>query len=136
MGVNPPNSKIDPPVVVSDNVWPVAQYETCLTSGVEEAYRSLVPTSLLALPDYLLPASVTVSAGTASLKIRSSGTVSNSVWFAPAGTTTFSAGANATQAAGDATSIAVPATAGNYKLFVVDSQGKKLGESAALLRVK
>ena len=35
-----------------------------------------------------------------------------------------------TKAAGDATSIAVPTTAGSYKLFVVDSQGKKLGESA------
>jgi hypothetical protein len=40
-----------------------------------------------------------------------------------------------TKAAGDATTIAVPTTAGNYKLFVVDSQGKKSGESTALLRV-
>ena len=40
-----------------------------------------------------------------------------------------------TKAVGDAPSIAVPTTAGSYKLFVVDSQGKKLGESAALLRV-
>ena len=41
-----------------------------------------------------------------------------------------------TKAAGDATTIAVPTSAGSYKLFVVDSQGSKLGESAALLRVK
>jgi hypothetical protein len=41
-----------------------------------------------------------------------------------------------TRAAGDASSIAVPSTAGTYKLSVVDSQGKKLGESVALLRVK
>jgi hypothetical protein len=45
------------------------------------------------------------------------------------------AGAAMTRAAGDATSIAVPATAGTYRLFVVDSQGTTLGESAALLRV-
>jgi hypothetical protein len=40
-----------------------------------------------------------------------------------------------TKAAGDATSIAVPSTAGTYKLSVVDSQGKKVGEPSALLRV-
>jgi hypothetical protein len=40
-----------------------------------------------------------------------------------------------TKAAGDATSIAVPATAGTYKLSMVNAQGKTLGESAALLRV-
>jgi len=58
------------------------------------------------------------------------------VWFAPAGTTTFAEGATMTKAAGDATSIAVPTTAGSYKVSVVDSQGKKLGESASLLRVQ
>ena len=40
-----------------------------------------------------------------------------------------------TKAAGDATSIAVPANAGTYKLHIVDAQGNKIGESAALLRV-
>jgi hypothetical protein len=40
-----------------------------------------------------------------------------------------------TKAAGTSTPIPVPSTAGAYKLFVVDSQGKKIGESAALLRV-
>jgi hypothetical protein len=41
-----------------------------------------------------------------------------------------------TRAAGEATSIGVPANAGTYKLFIVDSQGSKAGESAALLRVR
>jgi hypothetical protein len=57
------------------------------------------------------------------------------VWFAPAGTTSFVAGATMTKASGTATSIAVPANAGTYKLHVVDAQGSKVGESAALLRV-
>ncbi|HEU5073302.1 MAG TPA: hypothetical protein VFU02_04000, partial [Polyangiaceae bacterium] len=69
------------------------------------------------------------------LDIRSSGDPSNAVWFAPADSTTFVEGDNMTQAAGDATTIPVPAAAGTYKLFVVDSAGQKLGESAALLRV-
>ena len=41
-----------------------------------------------------------------------------------------------TQANGDATDIAVPSSAGTYKLSVVDSTGNKLGESAAQVRVK
>ena len=40
-----------------------------------------------------------------------------------------------TKAAGTATSLAVPTSAGTYKLHVVDAQGTKLGESAAILRV-
>jgi hypothetical protein len=40
-----------------------------------------------------------------------------------------------TRASGTATSIAVPTTAGTYKLHLLDAQGKKLGESTTLLRV-
>jgi len=136
MGVTPPTSTIDPPVVVSDNVWPVTQYGYCLAAGVEEAYRSVIPSNLISTQDYVFPASCAISKGTATLKIRSSGNAANSVWLAPAGTTTFTAGATMTQATGTATTIAVPANTGSYKLIVVDSQGKKLGESAALLRVQ
>ena len=135
MGVNPPTSTIDPPVVVSDNVWPVTQYGYCLAAGVEEAYRSVIPSNLMSTQDYVFPASCAAPKGS-TLKIRSSGTASNAVWFAPAGTTTFTAGATMTQAAGTATSIVVPANAGSYKLIVVDSTGKKLGESSALLRAQ
>jgi len=123
-------------VVVSDNVWPVTQYGYCLASGIEEAYRSIIPSSLMSTQDYVFPASCAIAKGTATINIRSSGSASNAVWFAPAGTTTFTAGATMTQATGTATSIAVPANAGSYKLIVVDSTGKKLGESSALLRVQ
>lgn len=135
MGVKPPNSVIDTPVVVADNVWPLTQYKTCVSSGVQDAYRGLIPTSVLPTADYVLPASVAVPAGTASIDIRSSGASTNSVWLAPAGTTQFVAGPTMTKAAGNATSIAVPGSAGSYKLSVVDAQGAKLGESAALVRI-
>ena len=135
MGVNPPNSTIDPPVAVADNVWPAAQYATCLASGIQDAYRAILPTALVATPDHVFPASCAVPRGTASLDVRSSGAASNTVWFAPAGTTAFAAGTTMTKAAGTATAIAVPASAGTYKLHVVDAQGNKIGESAALLRV-
>jgi hypothetical protein len=136
MGVNPPNSTIDPPVVVSDNVWPVTQYGYCLNSGVQDPYRSLIPSHLMATQDYVMPASCAVAKGTASLDIRSSGNATNSVWLAPAGTTALAEGATMTRATGTATRIAVPSNTGNYKIIVVDSQGKKLGESLASLRVK
>jgi hypothetical protein len=135
MGKNPPASTIDAPVVVADAVWPVTQYGLALNSGIEEAWRSVVPNTIVSVQDYVFPASCGVAKGTATVAIRSSGDVGNTVWFAPAGTKTFTEGASVTKAAGTATSIAVPATAGTYKLFVTDAQGKTLGESAALLRV-
>ena len=137
MGANPPMSTIDPPVAVADNVWAAAQYDTCLASGIDDSHRTLLPASLLPLPDYLFPASRAASLGTdKSLAIRSSGNAANTVWLAAAGTTQFAEGATATKAAGDSLSIAIPASAGSYRLHLVDATGKKLGESKALLRVK
>ena len=135
MGANPPTSTIDTPIVVADAVWPVTQYGFAVKSGVEDQYRNAVPSTLLPIQDYVFPASCAAPKGTATLTIRSSGDAANTVWFAPAGTTTFAEGATMTKAAGNAASIAVPTTAGTYKLSVVDSQGKKMGESSALLRV-
>ncbi len=135
MGITPRDSKIDRPVAVPDNVWPLEQYKFCLASGVQADYRSIVPSTLVSIADYVFPASCAPPRGTTSLPIRSNGDASAMVWLAPAGTTTFAAGATMTKAAGDATSIAVPTTPGNYKLFIVDGQGKKIGESSALLRV-
>jgi hypothetical protein len=134
MGANPPNSVIDPPVAVPDNVWPQTQYNYCLNSGVQEAYRNLIPASLLSTQDYVFPASCAASTG-AGINIRSSGDSENSVWFAPAGTTSFAEGPTMTRASGTATTIAAPATAGTYKLCLVNSSGTKIGESSALLRV-
>lgn len=134
MGINPPNSKIDPPVAVSDNVWPLQQYNVCLSSGIQEEYRRIMPEGLLPTQDYVFPASCAAEAGSI-INIRSSGDPSNTVWFAPSGTTSFVEGATMTRAAGDATSIIAPYTAGTYKLFILNSQGVKIGESEAILRV-
>ena len=92
MGVNPPNSVIDPPVAVSDNIWPQTQYNTCVGSGIQDAYRSVMPSSLLSPQDYVFPASASVAVGTSSLTIRSAGDPAKTVWFAPAGTTDFHGG--------------------------------------------
>ena len=136
MGVTPPNSVIDPPVAVSDNMWPLTQYNTCVGSGIQDAFRSMMPAGMVSVPDYVFPASASVPVGTPTVSIRSAGAAGSSVWFAPAGTTQFTEGATMTKAVGTATSIAVPASAGMYKLSIVSSQGTKVGESASQLRVK
>jgi hypothetical protein len=135
MGKNPPASTIDTPVVVADAMWPVTQYGYAVSSGVEDKWRATLPSSVLPVQDWVFPASCAAPKGTASLPIRSSGDARNTVWFAPTGTTTFAEGATMTKAAGTATSIPVPTTAGTYQLFVVDAQGQKLGQSQARLRV-
>ena len=74
-------------------------------------------------------------AGNATVTITSSGVASNSIWFAPAGTTNFVAGNTITRATGTATSITAPATDGTYKLFVQDSVGNVSSPSTATLTV-
>ena len=44
-GRQPADSRIDPPVAVPDNVWPVAQYTTCLNSGIQDEHRGIIPSS-------------------------------------------------------------------------------------------
>jgi hypothetical protein len=137
MGVNPPNSTIDPPVAVTNNSWPLAQYETCVASGVEDALRAGIPglpAGFLAGADYVLPASGSV-AKSAKLAIRKTD-ASTAVWLAPHSSTQFSDGPTMSKASGDAASIVAPAMAGTYRLFLVDAQGKVLAEASAELTVK
>jgi hypothetical protein len=117
-------------------VWPLAQYTTVVDAGVQDEHRSIFPAHLMVTQDYVFPASCSVPSGSNEIPIRSSGDASNSVWFAPEGTTSFTEGPTMTRAAGDATSIAAPSAAGTYKLFVVSAGGVPSDESSALLRVE
>ncbi len=135
MGVNPPKSDIDIPVVVPDNVWPLAQYNIALNSGVQDEYRSIIPKDLFTLADTVFPASCAVDTSTNTIGIRSAQDTTKTVWFAPSGTTSFVEGATMTSAAGDANTIKVPVTAGTYKLFIVNADGTVAGVSSFILRV-
>ncbi|MFC1957812.1 SwmB domain-containing protein, partial [Chloroflexota bacterium] len=85
--------------------------------------------------DTVFASSVSKSGG-ASVTIVSSGDATNNVWFAPSGTTIFAEGATMTKAAsGTATTILAPATAGAYKLFVIDAAGNRSSASTATLTV-
>ncbi|MET7947496.1 RICIN domain-containing protein [Micromonospora sp. NPDC005324] len=129
-----PNSTVADILVSSDYVWPAAAYGIAANSGLEDAYRDIIPASNFSAPNYVLPASTFVTSATASIPIRSIGDATRSVWLAPYGTTTFAAGATMTRATGTATSIAVPATQGEYRLYVVDVQGNRSAESTAIVR--
>ncbi|MEV1317238.1 ricin-type beta-trefoil lectin domain protein [Micromonospora arborensis] len=131
---NLPNSTVGDILVSSDYVWPAVAYGIAASSGLEDAYRDIIPASNFSAPNYVLPASTFVTSATASIPIRSIGDATKSVWLAPSGTTTFTAGATMTRAAGTATSIAVPATQGEYRLYVVDAQGSRSAESTSIVR--
>ncbi|MEU4745234.1 right-handed parallel beta-helix repeat-containing protein, partial [Actinosynnema sp. NPDC023658] len=129
-----PNSTIQDILVYSDYVWPAAAYGIAVNSGLEDAYRDIIPQSTLSLPDYVLPASTFVGSGSSSIPIRSAGDATRTVWLAPSGTTTFTAGPTMTRASGTATTIDVPTTSGDYRLYVVDAQGNRSAESKSLAR--
>jgi len=85
--------------------------------------------------DTVLATSVTVAGGR-SVAITSSGAAGNSVWLAPAGSTSFITGNTITKAAsGTATTITAPVTGGNYKLFVIDAAGNVSAASTATVTV-
>ncbi|SDP93653.1 Right handed beta helix region [Lentzea jiangxiensis] len=131
---NLPNSTIQDILVSSDYVWPAAAHGIAVNSGLEDAYRDVIPLSNLSRPDYALPDSTFVGAGVSSVPIRSIGDGTSTVWLAPLGTTTFTAGPTMTRASGSATTIDVPATAGDYRLYVLDARGSRSAESKSLVR--
>jgi hypothetical protein len=129
-----PNSVIEDILVSSDYVWPAAAYGIAVNSGLEDAYRDIIPPGNLSLPNYALPTSTFVGAGGTSIPIRGTGDATRTVWLAPLGTTNFAVGPTMTRASGTATTIDVPTTAGDYRLYVVDAQGVRSSESTSLVR--
>jgi hypothetical protein len=131
---NLPNSTIHDIIVSDDYVWPAAAYGIAASSGLEDSYRDIIPPSNLSLPDYVLPASTFATSTTATIPVRSTGDATKTIWLAPSGTTSFTPGPTMTRAEGTATSIAVPATQGQYRLYVVDAQGNRSAESQSIVR--
>ncbi|MFF3503358.1 hypothetical protein [Streptomyces sp. NPDC003247] len=72
--------------------------------------------------------------GVPSVPVRSPDDASTTLWLAPAGTTTFAAGATMTKASGTATAIRIPPEPGDYHLYIVDAQGKVSAPSQYVVR--
>ncbi|WP_033443072.1 RICIN domain-containing protein [Saccharothrix sp. NRRL B-16314] len=131
---NLPNSTIQDILVSSDYVWPAAAHSIAVNAGLEDSYRDIVPPGNVSTPDHVLPSSTFVGTGSSSIPIRSAGDATKTVWLAPSGTTTFAVGPTMTKAGGTATTIDVPTTSGDYRLYVLDAQGNRSPESKSLAR--
>ncbi|MER5509287.1 RICIN domain-containing protein [Streptomyces sp. NPDC002766] len=129
-----PNSTIQDVRAYADDVWPSQAYGIAVNAGLEDAYKDIVPSSNLALQDYVLPAGTFTGKGVTTIPVRSPGDGTKTLWLAPSGTTTFAAGPTKTSASGTSTSISVPQTAGDYRLYVVDARGNASAASKALVR--
>ena len=130
MGKNPPDSDIDEPVVVSDNVWKLEQYKVCLNSGVSDDNRNLVPKDIISVADYVFPASCETSCGS-KLPIRKG---DSTVWIAPDNTDSFKTGESMTRASANATEIKTPKKEGEYRIYVTDGNGN-ISKSSHILRL-
>ncbi|NUR00533.1 MAG: right-handed parallel beta-helix repeat-containing protein [Streptomyces sp.] len=131
---NVPNSTIQDVHAYPDRVWPSQAYDIAVSSGLENAYKDIVPRSNLGLQDYVLPASTFTGKGVSSIPVRALGDATETLWLAPSGTTTFAVGPTMTKAAGTAVTIAVPPKPGDYRLYVVDAQGNASPASKSLVR--
>jgi hypothetical protein len=83
--------------------------------------------------DALLPTSVNTTSG-ASLTLASSPAAGETVWIAPATATVFAPGSTMTSSA--SATIAVPTTAAQYKVFVIDAAGNISFPSTATITVQ
>ncbi|MCK5475970.1 MAG: Ig-like domain-containing protein [Candidatus Pacebacteria bacterium] len=138
---NPSDTYIVTQVIADDGEAATATINVSLATDVAGNVQTANNTETFAV-DTLNPinqdtvfASSTSQTGGGSVTIVSSGAGTNNVWFASSGTITFSVGATMTTAGGTATTILAPATAGSYKLFVIDAAGNASAESSATLTV-
>lgn len=131
MGVDPPDSDIDTPIVVSDAVWPLAQYTICRNSGVTVENRDIIPVSRISDADYAFPASCATTGGS-KLPIRMT---KSTIWIAPDNTVSFKAGSEMTRASAGSATIKTPKTEGTYRIYAVDASGRILSRSSHILRI-
>ncbi|MFI7301561.1 right-handed parallel beta-helix repeat-containing protein, partial [Streptomyces sp. NPDC050121] len=87
-----PNSTIQDVRAYADDVWPSQAYGIAVNAGLEDAYKDIVPSSNLALQDYVLPAGTFTGKGVTTIPVRSPGDGTKTLWLAPSGTRTFAAG--------------------------------------------
>ncbi|WP_217592976.1 cohesin domain-containing protein [Cohnella sp. GbtcB17] len=128
------NNQNGAPRIVNNNfksearIWPVKGNEIVLNSGLTNEYTHMIPRSLIADTEFELASNVILGKGE-KLNRRGLLKAQDTVWLAPANTTTFSEGNTMTKAAGDANSIKAPNAAGEYKLYIQYGDGKATATS-------
>lgn len=114
--------------VNADYIWPVEGYEVVLYSGLEDDYTDMVSKDVMPDDYYELASNVSITCSDV-LPRRGLLTAEDTVWLAPAGTSAFAEGSYMTSAKGNEKSIRVPDEPGEYKLYIVYSDGTVSGES-------
>ena len=128
-----PNCTLDQ-YVNADYIWPLKGYETVLYSGLEDEYVYMVGEDVIPATDYELASNVRLSAGQ-QLPRRGLLSADDTVWLAPAGTSSFAEGSNMTCAAGNEKSMDIPSDPGQYKLYIEYSDGYVSDASTFTLHV-
>ncbi|KAG4102069.1 hypothetical protein H8356DRAFT_1653640 [Neocallimastix lanati (nom. inval.)] len=108
--------------VNGEYIWPLKGYETVLYSGLEDKYVYMVSKDVMPDTYYELASNVRLSAGD-ELPRRGLLKPEDTVWLAPKGTRSFTAGNNMTKSAGNEKSMKVPTTPGEYKMFIKYANG-------------
>ncbi len=108
--------------VNEDYIWPVEGYNVVLYSGLEDEYVHMVSSDVMPDDYYELAANVSITCGE-SLNRRGLLDEADTVWLAPEGTTKFEESFTMTCAKGNEKTIKVPATPGEYKLYIVYADG-------------
>ncbi len=103
---------------------------TVVTDSSSVTFDKTAPTN----QNTVFPTSESASGGS-TVSVVSSGSLYNTIWYAPVGTTNFVAGPTMTTAGGTATSISAPSADGAYRLFVIDASGNVSSASTAVLTV-
>lgn len=114
--------------VNEDYIWPVEGYEVVLYSGLEDEYTYMVGKDVMPDDYYELASNVSITCGDV-LPRRGLLSADDTVWLAPSGTTEFAEGDTMTSAKGNEKTIKIPDEAGEYKLYIVYSDGTVSGES-------
>jgi hypothetical protein len=128
-------AKIVNATICPDAKWPMEAYKIIQESGVQPAFWDMVPETLRGpLADQVFTSNLVVQPG-ASIPIRPLKDETVAYWFAPGGSTSFSAGDAMTTAPGKDLAILAPTKEGDYHFFVVDSSGKASPASSGILTV-
>lgn len=129
-----PNCPVTNFYVDSTYTWDPYGYDIVLHSGLEDQYKSMITSDIIAPTEFEFAANVRVNSQQA-IDVGGLLPSTDRVWFAPDGTTKFTASDTITTAAGDAKTIMTPKTDGTYKLYILDKSGTVVGKSIHSLYV-
>lgn len=115
------NIEVEDLYYIPDSIWPVTASGIIQNSGLTSEYRGLLAEEYEGIygttADALLPENAVLNTGD-SLVLNSWLDSEDEIWLAPANTTEFAESDTMVRVSGDAQSMEVPQTPGDYRLYV------------------